>query len=148
MQIYGLVDANVDAAAAIKSTKLQHRFEFAHSQTGTIGAAKEYVRIVRGATANVLQIEAAVTEVLATDVSRTVTVDLQKSTGGGAFASILSATIVLDTSSVLYVPEAGTLASGALTDGDLLRIVVTVAGGAGAQAQGLLVSVTIDEDPT
>ena len=42
----------------------------------------------------------------------------------------------------------GTVAVTALVAGDILRLVLTVAGAAGAQAQGLIVTLTVREDPS
>lgn len=86
-------------------------------------------------------------EVLATDPSRTVTVDLHKSTGGGAYATALSATIGFTTSSTVRVAVTGAFTSSTFVSGDIFRIVVTVAGGAGNQAQGLTANLVVKENP-
>lgn len=82
-----------------------------------------------------------------TGADRHVFVDLQKSTGGGAFATILTGTIDIDNTAVDLVAEAGTLSNSALVADDLLRLVITVSGAAGAQALGLFVKVVVDENP-
>lgn len=145
--IFNLLDANIGSAAAIKSAKHESVMNLPHSQTGTVVAATEYLRSIRQANATVLAIEATITETIATGADRTVTIDLQKSTGAAAFATILSASIVFTNLSTLRTLTTGTIANGALVDGDHLRLVVTVAGAAGAQALGLLVTVTLREDP-
>lgn len=138
----------VEEDAGIEASKLEGEYHLSHYQTtGTaVVAAVQDVFIVRGATGTIVSIEAAITGAIATGADRTVTVDLHRSTGGGAFATVLSATIVLDDDSVLRVAEAGTISSDSLLDGDILRIVVTVAGAAGNQGQGLVVTVHIRED--
>jgi hypothetical protein len=87
-------------------------------------------------------------EVQATGGDRTVTVDLQKSTGGGAYATILTSTIVITNATAIRTAVAAVLGAGAsYVAGDIFRLVVTVAGVAGAQAQGLTVVVCGKENP-
>lgn len=137
----------INSADPVPATKLEGEFNLSYSQDGAVVADTAYLRIIRGATADVVAVEACVTETIATGADRTVNVDLQKSTGAGAFATILTATIELDNASVLRTVSTGALTGGAaLVDGDLLRLVVTVAGAAGNQAEGLLVTVTLRED--
>lgn len=112
--------------------------------TTTITALTQNLHIVRGGTGALVGFEAVI-DVVADDASRTVTVDLHKSTGGAAFATVCSATIGFTNASSVRVPVAATFSSTALTDGDILRVVVTVAGGSGNQAQGLLCTLTFDE---
>lgn len=140
-----LGDSAIASNAGIQATKLQHRYHFFHSQSGTVAAATQYFRILQ-ATGESLSIEAAVTEAVATGADRTVTIDLKRSTGGGAFASILTSTIVFNNVSTLRAISTGAINTSTLSDGDMLQLTVAVAGAAGAQAQGLLVSVTIREN--
>ena len=79
----------------IDAVKLEGEHNFTLSQTGDVVAATEYLRVVFGATGVVIAMEAAITEAVATGPDRTVTVDLLKSSGGGAFASILAAPLVI-----------------------------------------------------
>lgn len=140
-------NVDVNAAAAIDASKLEGEYTFDVSQTGTVVAGTHYFGPIRGATGDVISIEAAITETIATGADRTVTIDLLKSTGAGAFASILTAVLVLDNTNVLRTLEAGSLAAGAaLVDGDLLKLTIAVAGAAGAQALGLIVRVILRED--
>lgn len=140
----------VSAAAAIAATKLEHQFGLRYNQApGTaVVADTQDLHIVHGVTGEVVSVEAALTGAIATGADRTVDVDLQKSTGAGAFATILMATVQFTNASVLRTVSAATISSTALVDGDILRMVVTVAGAAGVQAQGLIVTVQIREDPT
>lgn len=110
----------------------------------TITALTKTLHIVRGGTGALVGAEAVI-YVIASDVSRTVTVDIQKSTAGGAFATVCSVTIGFSTSTPVRVPVAATFSSTALTDGDVLEAIVTVAGGSGTQAQGLHLTLTFDE---
>lgn len=141
-----ITNAMVSATAAIAATKLQGEFTLRHTQTSTVAAATEYLRIIRGATGTIVDIEACITETIATGADRTVTIDLLKSTGAGAFATVLSSTIVFNNASVLRTITTGTISSASLVDGDILQLTVAVAGAAGNQAEGLIVTVTLRED--
>lgn len=116
------------------------------SQTGTVANATQYFGPFRKA--GVLQqLAAAITEVIATGADRTVTIDLQKSTGGGAFASVLSSTLVFNSSSTLRLASLAALNTTTFIAGDLFKLTVTVAGAAGAQAQGLTIHLAAYEAP-
>lgn len=145
----GLRDEDISASAAISATKLKPRrsADISIVDSGTaVAAASKMLHVVRGATGTLVGIEAAVATA-ATGADRTVTVDLHKATGGGAFATVLSSTIGFTNSSTPRVPYAGVINSTSIVDGDVLLVVVTVAGSAGAQALGLVVSLHYDEDP-
>lgn len=113
----------------------------------TVTALTKDLHIVRGSTGTCVGFEAAICGTIATGADRTVTVDLQKSTVAGAFSSIVSSTIGFTNASVLRTATAGVLHSTnkAVIDGDILRVVVTVAGSAGNQALGLLFTLTMEE---
>jgi hypothetical protein len=145
--VRAIVDADIEPTAAIGHAKVNHRFAKSFSQAGTVVAATYYARIVRGATGTILGFRAALTETVATGGDRTVTVDLHKSTGGGAFATVLSATIGFTSGSTLYTVGSGTINSPAIQAGDILKIVITVAGAAGNQALGLIVDLDTTETP-
>jgi hypothetical protein len=80
-------------------------------------------------------------------VDKKVTIDVKKSTGGGAFSSILTGTFDIDSADTSKTAVTGTLdGTPTLVAGDLLEAVVTVSGSVGTQAQGLLVEVIIAEN--
>ncbi len=139
----------VAAAAAIAYSKLDNlRSESYAQEPGTVvAAATRDLGCVKGATGGVISVQAAITGTLADDASRHVYVDIQKSTGGGSFATILTGTIDLTSSSTLNTVVDGTISSAALVTGDILRVVITVAGGSGTQADGLIVTVNWWEKP-
>ena len=91
---------------------------------------------------------AAINGAIATGADRTVTVDLQKSTAGGAFSTVLSSTIGFTNASVLRTPVSGTINSPAYSALDEFRVVVSVAGSASAQATGLIVRAVFSEMPS
>ena len=142
-----ITNDDIEAAAEIDATKVVHQFVIPYAQAGgtAVVAATLPVHVCR-TSGEVVAVEAAVLT-KATGNDRTVNVDVQKSTSGGAFATILTAALEFDDASTDRVAVAGTVLSPELVDGDLLQIVVTVAGSNLAQAQGLIVSVTLREWP-
>lgn len=139
-------DAAVGAGADIQDGKMRHRFtrQYAQAPGANIAAATLNLHIVRGLTGTLLAVEAALTGVAPT-TDRTASVDLQRGNAGGAFATMLSATIDFANGDALRTVKAGAIPSPALADGDILRVVVTVAGSTGTQPQGLVVTVTVME---
>jgi hypothetical protein len=148
----GLGDAAIKTNAAIQATKLvqQRSFDYQQSPGGAVVAYTGNVHYVRGATGKVLDMNAVITDTIATGADRTVIVDLQKSTGAAAFATVCTTTITLNNVSTLRTAIAAVLNASlvSLVAGDILRIVATVAGAAGNQAIGLQVTITIQETPS
>ena len=75
------------------------------------------------------------------------TVDVKKSSGGGAFATVLTAVVNISSTTSTRSVTAATIASGPYSAGDTFQIVLTPAGSSGSQGQGLLVTGTFDEEP-
>ena len=141
-------DAAIKGAAKIQSTKLGHRNSYnlqLFEAATAITALTQTLLMIRGATGATISVSAW-SEVQATGADRTVTVDLQKSTSGGAYATVLSATIGFTNTTVIRTAVGGTFSATTLVVGDILRAVVTVAGAAGAQAKGLGLTLVVDED--
>ena len=83
----------------------------------------------------------------ATGADRTVNIDLLKSTAGGSFASVLTATLEFDNVDVALTPTEATLSTTAYISGDIFKLTVAVVGAAGNQAIGLVASLTKSENP-
>jgi hypothetical protein len=111
--------------------------------TTSLAALTKLLHIVRGASGTLVSVEVAVT--VAAGGDRAATVDLQKSTGAGAFATVLSAPIAVTNGLAVRTATAGTISSASLTDGDILQAVVAVSGTTGAYHQGLILTLTYDE---
>lgn len=139
-------DASVSAGAAISAPKLVHVISktYQQNQNAAVVADTQYAHIVNGATCTVYAVNAAV-DTVATGADRTVTVDLQRSTAGGAFASILTTPLVLNNANVARTMVSAALATTTLTQKDLLKWVISVAGSAGNQASGLVVEAILYE---
>lgn len=148
LSLASVVDATVSSAAAIQATKVIHRHAIPinlFASTTAVSATTKGLYAAQN-TGTIRNFEAYV-DVVATGADRTVTVDLQKSTGAGAFSTVLSATIGFTNASTARTLVSGTISSSSIVDGDLLQVVVTVAGAAGNQATGLTVHLTVDESP-
>jgi hypothetical protein len=99
---------------------------------------------VYGATATLLEL--AVGSIAIAVGAATVTVDLQRSTAGGAFASVLSAVVTLDTANTARVAELAGIATAGGVAGDLYQLVITATAGGGTLPTGLFVFLTLKED--
>ncbi len=111
----------------------------------SVAALTKDLHICRGATGVLIGLQASINGAIATGADRTVTVDLHKSTGAGAFATVLSSTIGFTNASVLRTPASAVFSDTAMVASDLLRVIVTVSGSASAQATGLLLTLTYSE---
>ena len=141
-------DSAVDATRPLGRTKSWHQTHRSGGQApGSVVVAQTLDLFIANGAGTLVSFKAAITGTLATDASRHVQVDLQKSTGGGTFATMLSGVIDLTSASTLRTAVNAALSSSALVAGDILRAIVTVSGGAGTQADGLIFDATIAEAP-
>lgn len=97
-------------------------------------------------------VEISVTPITApTGGDRAFTVDVKKSTGAGAFATILSSVVTVNSSSVSRTAQYATLSATAadllLARGDMLQVVVAISGSSGTQGIGYVVTIRIRENP-
>jgi len=141
-------DAAVKAPAGIAATKLEHQFDLGLAQPpgSDVVAETRDLRVVHGGTGEVVAVKAALTGAVATGADRTVSIDLQKGNVAAGFVSILTAPVSFTNTDVLRAVKQATVTNPDVVVGDILRLVVTVAGVAGNQAKGLVVSVTLRED--
>lgn len=134
-----IVNASVNAAAAIASSKLEHQHVKTYGQSGTAAAATVPIHVVQGTAGTILSLKAATIAACTGDA--TVTVDLKK-----AGSSILTGVITLDSANTARVAEAGTVSSATLAAGDFLELVIAVNAGTGSLGTGLCVQLVLDED--
>jgi hypothetical protein len=144
--VYGLTDAAIAAGANVNGAKVQTTQHFGEgaSQIGVVAATTVYVLSGLGCrtlSSTILSFSAVINVTLPTG-GDFVKVDLKKSTGAGAFATVLSAVITLNSGSTLLVAQAAALSNAALTTGDQLAIVVTTSGTSGV---GLGVDLVVRE---
>ena len=148
VELPGLTNKDIGAGAAIAANKSIHQktvsVELAEAASAVVAIDKLIASAVASGT---LQAIEGTIVVQATGADRTVTVDLHRSTGGGSFATVLSTTVDITDSTTLLVPTAGVISTATVADGDIYKLVCTVAGGASAQAKGLVVTLVFDESP-
>ena len=139
-------DIGANAAIAANKSLHQKTISVELAEAATAIAAIDKLISTHNATGTLQAIEGTIV-VQATGADRTVTVDLHRSTGGGAFATVLSTTIDITNSTTILVPTAGVISTATVADGDVYKLVCTVVGSAGAQAKGLVVTLIFDENP-
>ncbi len=148
VELPGLTNKDIGAGAAIAANKSIHQktvsVELAEAASAVVAIDKLIASAVASGT---LQAIEGTIVVQATGADRTVTVDLHRSTGGGSFATVLSTTVDITDSTTILVPTAGVISTATVADGDIYKLVCTVAGGASAQAKGLVVTLVFDESP-
>lgn len=141
-----ITNAAVSASAEIDATKLVHMVNVGTELFGpatTVTALTKLAYVAKGD--GTLSVARGFVITPANDVSRTVTVTLQKSTGGGAFATVFSADIGFTNGSTARTLVSGTFSSTSYVAGDIFQWVVAVAGGSGTQAAGLFAEFTAYE---
>jgi hypothetical protein len=144
----GITNYMIAASPPIDANKLYRHQSIDRELFGpavTVAALTTDVHIVRGTAGTLVGFQAAICGTIATGADRTITVDLQKSTGAGAYSTVLSGTIGFTNASVLRTAVSGTFSNTSLVAGDILRVIVTVAGSASAQALGLVATLTYAE---
>jgi len=138
----------IDADAEIDCNKLCQERIFRYNQvTGTnvVANAGEGIYI-SPAVGQVISVEAMVTGTAATG-DRSISIDVKKGNTANAYATVLSAPIVLDIGNALRTLEAAAVAANTISVGDSLLMTVAVGGSTGTQPQGLLVTIKTREAP-
>ena len=127
--------------AYVQAAKLQQRFEDVYAQASTASAAADQrvVRVVRGATAALLDF--GVGAVTGAGAASNAVVDLLKNG-----ASVLTAAVTLDNTTAPYALKSGALSVTACAAGDVLEVRVTSVSGANL-AKGLFARLALNEDP-
>lgn len=142
-------DTAIQSGANIAAGKLEHQFDLSLSTDpdAEITAITRDLRIIHGASGSIVAVKASITGAAATGGDRTVSIDLQNGDASGPFVSVLSAPIQFTGADAVRTVKQGAVNTPALAAGDILRVVVSVAGTLGLQAKGLIVSVSIREAP-
>jgi len=126
--------------------KAIHQFPVGCKQANgaAVATRTEHLHTARGS-GEFIEVHVVTTGVAPTTTD-TVTVDIQKSTSGGAFATVLTAPVVIDNTNTVRVTEDySSFSSTTYVAGDIIIAVVTVSG---TSAQGLGVTLVLAEQPT
>ena len=141
-----ITNSMISGSAAIGGEKVIHRYAKHYAQlNGTAATAAEACIHIARASGTIKSIEASVLTAGTSD--RVVTVDLKKSTGGGAYASVLTGVITFTEPSTARAISTGSLASASYVDGDQFEIVIALGGSSGNYPQGLSITVIFEEAP-
>lgn len=144
-----VADSQVAANAKIASSKLIGPRTISRELNGpttTVTSQTTWITTIKGASGTLIDINAFIA--VAAVGAATVTIDLQKSTGGGAFATVLSSTISITNATVVRTATAGTITTPGIVAGDILELIVTATAGGGTLPQGLTVTLRYDETYT
>lgn len=141
--------ADIAPGANLLETDVQHRRHLHYAVAGGADAAALTMLLGRMAKSGSIVSAYVTPDVVPATGTKTMTVDLQKSTGGGAWTTVLSSTLTINGSSVARTPVAMSL-SGTPTHvaGDVYRINVTVGGSGGTGVQGWEIDVYATENCT
>lgn len=141
-------EGDVKTTALFAADNLVARFaKSADQKTGTaVTSETRYIHVAKYA-GLVTSVEAAIDAAISGD--NTLVIDVKKSTGGAAFATILSSTLTINSSTAAKTATAATIdaTKDDYVAGDIFEVIVTAAG-TGTQAQGLNVTVFFEEEPT
>jgi hypothetical protein len=134
-------------AAGFGSTLLTDtpsRYLYRQSRSVNVASDTQDLHIAKSA-GTIINLLAVMTG--AVPASGSITVDLQRSTGGGAFATVLNSVINITNANTVRVPVSGTINTSALgyLATDVFEIVVVLSGAGGGQ--GLSVEAQFNEGP-
>jgi len=135
-----VVNADVNAGAAIAATKLEHQHHATYAQSGNSVDETKVIHTVWGATCTLVGFEAGSIGIHAG--ADACTIDLEKDG-----VSVLAAPITLDSGNVAYTPEAATINTTAGLDSDVYSVVQNFTTGGGTPATGVYATLTFREDP-
>jgi len=142
----GLGNNEIRDNAGIAASKLVARRSRDISICGTTSAAvsgEELLHISRASGSWVSMEAIAVTKATS---NRTLTIDLQKATASTTFATILTSTIALSTSTTNKTVASAVINNTSMSDGDIWRATWTTGGSSGTNAKGVLLTLCYDEN--
>ena len=141
----GAIDAaSLKANAQIPSSKTVHRYRQVYNQAAGTDVVTETRILFIARAAGVWNSIEVFPAVAPTGGDKQFTVDVQKSSGGGAFATILSGVVTVNSSSADRTQQNAGINTTAIADGDVFEVIVTASGSTGTQGKD--VSVTLDYD--
>jgi len=141
-------DDMIESGAGIQASKVVHQIALHHVQAdgSDVAAAVELVHIARGA--GELLAVSVVADAVPAGGDKEVSVEVKKSTGGAAFATLLDSAVTLSSSDTdRTVKDATVASSNDYAADDVISIEVSVSGSTGSQAQGLCVTAWVRENP-
>lgn len=139
---------DVAAAAAIAANKLKHRHAVAYAQADGADVASETKLVHLAYLAGTIVDVSVRVNTAPTGGDKAFTVDVKKAADAGAFATVLSSVVTINSSSVNNTKVAGTIdgAQDDVTADDAIQVVIATSGTTGSQGQGLIVEITVEEN--
>ena len=143
---------NASQAAPIDGAKVSAENPGPTSAVELFGASTTIASVTKGMgmgfVAGTLLVFQAFIEVAGSGGGMSVTVDFQKATGSGSWASVLSAVLTINSATAIGTAVVGTITTPSYAAGDRFRAVVVATAGGGTLPQGLVVQARYKENPT
>ncbi len=141
-----------DANKRIAATKQEHQHEihFEIDHGVEVSAIKRSLHTVKGVGGTIVSVDVVSPLAPIGPGDKQLTVDILKSNQAApSLVSVLTGVVTITNSELNFEVVAGTIdaAQATVADGDTLTIDVAVSGTSGSQAEGLIVTLTIREDP-
>jgi hypothetical protein len=137
-----ITNAMVQSNAGIEATKVIHQQIIRNRHDGTVTATTKLLHLAE-ADGEIISVK--VRAITAPTGDFNYTVDIKKAAASGAFASILSSVITIDSSVSDNTNESGTLSTTTYSADDVFQVVVAVSGGTGVQGSDYIVSLVLRE---
>lgn len=142
-----VTDNEIQANSNIDGDKFTQRFVAVYNQATGSDVTTETRIVYTGRKAGILT---AVTVFPSTAPTgggdKKFTVDVQKSTGAGAFATVLSSVVTVDDSSVDRTSQSATINPAAYLAGDTYEVIITASGSTGTQGKDVCVTLHFIEN--
>jgi len=142
-----VLNAGIGANAAIEVTKMRHRYKEILNIGSTIEVTAILFPVATIEAAGSIESFEVFPPSVPTPSPDTIgySIDLEKSTGGSTFVSILAAALTIGASDTDKVIRAATITTSTLSDGDALQIRVLLTGSSGTQGKGMVATARWNE---
>lgn len=144
-----VTDTSVASGANISYLKLTHMVmaDYAQDSGADVATKTNVIYACRSTLGATVFDVAVIIDTAPTGGDKAYTVDVKRSTGGGAFATILTGVVTVNNSSTTRSVNVASISGTTCTlvQGDILNVVVTTSGSTGSQGQGVRVVARIAE---
>lgn len=136
-----------DADVEVEYLEHEHVAKYVQNEGSDVATQTQLIYTCKAASGGLIRKLFITPSTAPTGGDKQFTVDVKKSTGGGAFATILSGVVTISSADTSRVQQDATSSvnTDTLVTGDILQIVITASGSTGSQGQGVLVEVVVDE---
>jgi len=142
-------DTQANAGSPLGASKTVHRHAVRQLQADGADVASQTTLVFVARAACTITDARVRLSTAPTGGNKQFTVDIKKAASGSvSFSTILSAVFTVDNTKSNGQILTGTLSATTMAAGDALQIVITASGSTGSQGQGVLVQITVDENPS